>query len=214
MKLKKTVIILAALLSFSAAAPADALTNQMIKEHIVAANKGNHADLTRLTSDAKNGDANAQTELGLFYVENKNYAKAIYWFKKAANHGYAQAEDGLAVAYYKGLGVPQNYTKAAYWYGKAAQQGDIAAEYTLGLAYHEGQGVPQNWRKSIYWFRKAANQGLPQAENALGLIYYKGIGVFKDNKKAIFWWKKAAAQGGEYGEQAQKGINIIDNGDS
>lgn len=159
MKLKETVILSAALLAFSEAGSADALTNQQVMEPVVAASKGNTADMIKLISNAKSGDAYAQTELGLFYVEKKNYAKAISWFQKAANHGYAPAEDGLALVYYKGLGVPQNYIKAAYWYKKAAQQGNISAEYTLGLMYANGQGVDKNNKAAIYWWQKAAAQG-------------------------------------------------------
>ena len=177
MKLKKTTILSAALLAFSATGSADALTNQQVKELVAAANKGNYADLTRLTSNAKDGDANAQTGLGLFYVEKKNYAKAISWFQKAANHGYAPAEDGLALVYYKGLGVPQNYIKAAYWYGKAAQQGDVAAEYTLGLSYAKGQGVHMDTETAIYWWKKVAAQG-----GAYGTMAQHDINILENSR--------------------------------
>ena len=47
-------------------------------------------------------------------------AKAIQWYLKAANQGYASAQATVGSMYYSDKGVTQNYAKAIEWYSKAA----------------------------------------------------------------------------------------------
>lgn len=84
---------------------------------------------------------------------------AFYWYKKAAEHGVAEAQFNLALMYEKGQGVPQDYEKAFHWYQQAAEQGFPAAQHNLGIIYYKGQGVPQDYQKAYQWFSLSANQG-------------------------------------------------------
>ncbi len=93
--------------------------------------------------------------------KSESSAKAIYWWKKSATQGNANAENGLGRAYSSGRGVPQDYAKAAYWYKKAAVQGYSDAENNLGLAYFHGPGGRQKYSKAIYWFKKGIGAGVP-----------------------------------------------------
>jgi len=61
----------------------------------------------------------------------QDYSKALYWFKKAAKQGLAQAENNLGYMYAEGLGVPQDYNEAVYWLQKAAEQGLAQAKINL-----------------------------------------------------------------------------------
>ena len=45
----------------------------------------------------------------------QNYKKTVYWWRKAADQGYADAQRSLGTAYYNGIGVAQNYKQAVYW---------------------------------------------------------------------------------------------------
>ena len=54
----------------------------------------------------------------------QDYSEAVFWYRKAAEQGFATGQDGLGYAYSHGKGVPQNYAEAARWYRKAAKQGD------------------------------------------------------------------------------------------
>ena len=58
----------------------------------------------------------------------QDYAKALEWFQKAAEQGYATAQNNLGSMYYNGQGVKVNYAKAAEWFQKAAQQCDETAQ--------------------------------------------------------------------------------------
>ena len=73
-----------------------------------------------------------QFNLGRMYYfgegVKQDYAKALEWFQKAAEQGYATAQNNLGSMYYNGQGVKVNYAKAAEWFQKAAQQCDETAQ--------------------------------------------------------------------------------------
>jgi TPR repeat protein len=51
-----------------------------------------------------------------------NNTKAFIWWERGASLGDAKCKGGLAILYYKGLGVEQrDYTKAAYWAEQAVE---------------------------------------------------------------------------------------------
>ena len=133
---------------------------------------------TLMTPKARAMSAAKENNLGNAYYYGRgyakgvpqNYAKADYWYKKAAALGYLNAELNLGFAYSNGQGVPQNYAKADYWYKKAAAQGNADGEYDLGSAYYYGRGVPQNYAKADYWYKKAAALGYLIAEHKVADI--------------------------------------------
>ena len=86
--------------------------------------------------------------------------KAVEWYRKAAEQGYASAQSNLGICYSNGEGVTQDYGKAVEWYRKAAEQGHASAQYNLGGCFYNGQGVVQDSDQAIEWFQKAAEQGL------------------------------------------------------
>jgi TPR repeat protein len=55
------------------------------------------------------------------YFNEQDYEQAVYWWKKAAEQGHAQAQNNLGGCYAQGLGVAQDYTQAVYWYTRAAE---------------------------------------------------------------------------------------------
>ena len=129
------------------------------------------------------------------YYQNKDYEEAAYWFRKAADQGYAAAQVTLGSMYEEGQGVAKDYKKAVYWYRKAANQGDEDAKTFLGVMYYKGQGVARDYKEAAYWFRKAADQGDEIGQSNLGYMYRNGYGVAKDYEEAIYWYRKAADQG-------------------
>lgn len=76
-----------------------------------------------LQTQAAQGDANAQNNLGVLYFEGQggpqNYAKARQWFEKAVTQGHARAQYNLGTLYHNGQGVPQDYVRAYMWYNLA-----------------------------------------------------------------------------------------------
>jgi TPR repeat protein len=57
----------------------------------------------------------------------KNDVEAVKWFTKAAEQGFARAQNNLGARYENGLGVPKDYIQAAKWYILATAQGNEEA---------------------------------------------------------------------------------------
>ncbi|STZ01824.1 Putative beta-lactamase hcpC precursor [Moraxella equi] len=100
-----------------------------------------------LTQNPNN--AELQFYLGYAYDLEADYKKAVEWYTKSANQGFAEAQYNLGVMYEKGYGVRQDYIKAFELFAKFASQGDAKAQYNLGAMYVHGQGVKQNYTKAL-----------------------------------------------------------------
>lgn len=126
-------------------------------------------DIQSLTELAQDGDANAQVDLAMAYHEGsgelpKDDAKAVEWFRKAAEHGNFEAQYNLGIAYYHGFGIKKDLTQAVHWFEKAAQQGYADAQYILAAAYQNGVGgVPKDLVQADMWLGLAEAQGNKEA---------------------------------------------------
>ena len=118
-------------------------------------------DLQTLQTQAAQGFAAAQTNLGLLYYNGRgvprDYAKAREWFEKAAAQEDADAQYTLGVLYDFEKGVPQNFAMAKQWYEKAAAQGHAGAQNNLGGLYEFGHGVTQDSVRAYMWYTVAAS---------------------------------------------------------
>ncbi|MBK9013838.1 MAG: sel1 repeat family protein [Saprospiraceae bacterium] len=84
-----------------------------------------------ITMAAERGSAAAQSNLGILYLQKKDYDQSIKMLEKAANQGHAEAQANLGTIYKLGLGVRQDFAIAIKWYTKAAQQGFTPAQKIL-----------------------------------------------------------------------------------
>lgn len=170
--------------------------------------KGNTAEaLKQWTPIAEQGDAKAQFMLGELHNNRDEYhdsKMAFRWYTKAAEQGYAEAQDRLANFYstiYSELGIQDsdginNSDKiATEWYLKAAEQGNMHAQFRLGRAYEEGRGAQKDLSQAAKWYRKAAEQGDEHTQWMLAVMYAHGNGVPQDYKQAAEWFRKSAEQG-------------------
>ena len=102
-------------------------------------------------------------------TQAKQYEKAVFWFRKAADQGNVGSQLALAEMYHEGQGVLRNYAEAVTWYRKAATKGrwgsgSSDAKYNLGLAYERGEGVPQDFVLAYMWFNLAAADNVRSAQ--------------------------------------------------
>jgi|GEM_PF-1461097 len=97
-------------------------------------------------------------------------AKAFECYQKAADKGFASAQNGLGYMYANGRGVEQDDDKAFECYQKAADKGLASAQSNLGKMYANGRGVEQDDAKAIRWLQKAADKGLAEAQDYLKLL--------------------------------------------
>ena len=86
--------------------------------------KKSHNDLLAL---AKDGDADAQVQLGLVYFHgrgvSRDFKESVKWTRMAAQQGNIHAQFRLGQMYYYGRGVPANYLEANKWVNLAGMSG-------------------------------------------------------------------------------------------
>jgi hypothetical protein len=51
-------------------------------------------------------------------------SKALYWYKKAAEQGYAEAQYTCGIMIYNGEGTARDRSEAKVWFQKAAEQSE------------------------------------------------------------------------------------------
>jgi TPR repeat protein len=111
---------------------------------------------------AEQGDARAQSALGLTYENLGDEGRAAKWYRLAADQGDVAGQLFLGILYQVGRGVPQDYAEAAKWLRAPAEHYGIPqAQVRLGLFYATGQGVPQDHVQAHMWFNLAAARFLP-----------------------------------------------------
>ncbi|KAF9102326.1 hypothetical protein BGX27_011043 [Mortierella sp. AM989] len=138
-------------------------------------------------------------ERGLAFYEGKGVArdnlKALEWLLKAANQGYVNAQNKLAVMHKELRGVQQDCSEGIERYENAVNQGDSIARCVLGFMYMNGYGVEKDYSKAVGLYRVAASQGYASAQNNIGILYRNGSGVDQDYSIAIEYYRKAVSQG-------------------
>lgn len=165
------VLLLSAASAFAAPDP--------LGDALRALEAGRHGQAVQLlTPLATAGNSLAQYRLGMMYYHGngvpEDEKQAIFWWKKAAAQGYAEAMFQLGSAFLFGSQtarfVPDPDREAATWYFQAASAGHAEAQYHLGLLFLAGKGVIDNREEAARWLRKAASQGHPEAKKALASV--------------------------------------------
>ena len=86
---------------------------------------------------------------------SENDKMAVYWYRRAAEQGNAEAQFNLGAMYLQGQGVPQDDNMAIQWAIRAVEQGYVKAQFGLGLMYARGRGVPKNNVYAHMWLTVA-----------------------------------------------------------
>lgn len=165
--------------------------NYTTKEQIVVKNSDKF-NLRKMLKKAQAGDIEAQANLGKMYCfginVQKNYIKAVKWWKIAAENGHANAQYNLGVSYKLGTGLPIDLEKSIFWFKKAAAADHTLAQYNLGGIYMQ----QKDYEKAIPLIKKAADKG---DNSALDLLAQYHFIVEKNKTKAIELFEKAATNG-------------------
>ena len=73
------------------------------------------------------GDAESQNEIALIFLIHQKLKCAIYWLKRAADQGHADAMNLLGMCYLRGEGVPRDDANGIMWLKKSADLGHLIA---------------------------------------------------------------------------------------
>jgi hypothetical protein len=128
--------------------------------------------------------------------------QAAYWYDRAAQQGWPEAQVNLGRLHDEGLGVAQNPLATLRLFHSAAAQGVAQAQFNLGVLYAAGRGAPKNDAEAVKWYGRAAQQGFAEAQYTLGTFYEEGTGVMQDYAEAMRWYR-LAAQGHAGAENCQ-----------
>lgn len=137
-----------------------------------------------------------QTAVG--YIEKivkKNAEVGVAWYRRAADQGYAVAQNNLGLSYFNGKGSVKAPEEAVKWFRRAADQGYVEGINALGRAYFNGSGVDQDKVEAVRLYRIAASRGSAAAQFSLADCYEMGGGVDIDYIEAASWLQKATMQG-------------------
>ncbi len=122
-----------------------------------------------VTESAENGDVDSQIylmnlyKLGTGGIEEDS-KKYVYWAKRAAENGNAEAMDKLGNMYYYGNGMKQDYKAALYWLENAVSKGCYSAAYLIGEYYKS----ENKFKESAKWHRIYAEYEIAQRNKRLG----------------------------------------------
>lgn len=130
---------------------------------------------------------------GLTYAQQQNEqnnAKALSWFLRSAELGYAPAQYIVGKHFEAGVATKQDVAMAIEWYRKAAQQDLDAAKFSLAiLLLKKPETVPE-----AVALLSSAGSYLP-ALAALGRVYDEGVKVPRNADLAEQYYLKAANGG-------------------
>lgn len=127
-----------------------------------------------LIAAAHAGNVEAQTSLGYQYdtgeLVTRDFAKAVYWYRLAAEKGHANAEFNYAEMLRDGVGVEKSISEAVQWYRRAGMHGNAKAAYCLGILYASGNDIPADLVQAYAWLCLAEDgqaDGAPKAKEII-----------------------------------------------
>jgi len=138
---------------------------------------------------AEAGNAEAQYQIGLMYrfgqEQNKNYDKAMFWFKKAVKNGYRPMMLTLGYMVGRGYGIKASLDGEICFYRLEAVRGYRKTQWALYLALREKYFISKERKQ---WLIRSAKQGYPPAMARLGaLILYNPL-EFDKVKGYMYLW--------------------------
>ncbi len=99
------------------------------------------ADMKKIISAAKQGNASSQYDLGVYYYRGqgvkKSYRDAVKWYTLAAEQRHSTAQEVLGSMYYAGTGVIQDFAIAHMWFNISASQGNDIGKRKLDTIAEE-----------------------------------------------------------------------------
>ena len=142
---------------------------------------------------AEQGYPLAECQVGYFYYDGlgveKNLDKAVWWTRRAADHGDRDGQCNLAWFYEDGIGVERDMEQAAFWYRKAAlQDHDLAIDKCkeLGISVDDEITDREGLRK-VLKCRVFPLNYLPSYKYTVICANYKGKWILSKHKKRDTW---------------------------
>ncbi len=145
-----------------------------------------------------NQDAELWGDLGYMYMHSigveEDLEEAVFWHRKAAEHGDAESQYQLGDMYRFGIGVTENHEDVLKWFRLAADQGHDMALANIVNVLRENR-KSRDFEEIAKWVRVAAGQGGWHAQKELSKLYVLGEGVPQDYVEAERYFMLALDHG-------------------
>ena len=105
----------------------------------------------------------AECRLGEYCLDEGNYAKARFWYKRAADRGNGEALNMQGILRSSEEYGLHNDGKAVEYFRQSAEAGYGWGMYNLAHCYETGSGVQKNLKLAGEWYAKAADEGIEPA---------------------------------------------------
>jgi TPR repeat protein len=132
------------------------------------------SDSDNASAETGQENAEAQFGLGLKYATAagpaRDYPRAAYWYRKAAEQDHAMAQLNLGLMYAEGQGVAKDEAQAFSWIRKGAERGDAGAQFHLGTRCHRASmtgslvTAGESRIEAFKWFNLSASQGYKNSD--------------------------------------------------
>lgn len=168
--------------------------------------------ISALELTANGGDALAQYQLGLSYLQSDKTEEGINLIRQAASQNQPAAQYRLAKLYERGQGVTKNLNLARELTERAALNGNRIAMHDLAIYYAEAKGgVEKDLNTAAKWFEKAAERNVVDSQFNLAVLYEQGAGVPLNPTNAYVWYAIAAKQGDAYAKENAARLSQVMN---
>ena len=152
-----------------------------------------------LQQAAASSDPDAFYATATRYLEGTNgvkqdYARAAYWYGKAAAQGLAPAQYRLGTLYERGKGVARDLEAAQGWYERAAGLGNVKAMHNAAVLAASSDGHKPDYARAFKWFSLGAAHGLKDSQYNLAVLLEHGLGTQVNLSEAMFWYTQAGKQ--------------------
>ncbi|MCA1978499.1 MAG: hypothetical protein LDL19_04615 [Thiobacillus sp.] len=150
-------------------------------------------DWARVRGEARAGNADAQTLIGVAYLQGgaglpQSLSNAHHWFLKAAVAGNIEAMYHVGRALYTGANGLADRQAAEMWFDKAAQGGHLNAMVYLARMHALGEARKPDPGRALRLIEEAARRNHPDAIRGIAGAYARGdLGLRADPAQAAEW---------------------------
>jgi len=159
---------------------------------------GRHADALRWSERGdREGIVDCTVDLGLSYLEKnrgvtQDRAKALFYFKKAADMGGEYGYYNAGRCYYNGWGTDRDYREAVRYFEEGMRLGHYNCKWFLAYCYFYGWGTEQNYEKAASMMKSLELSHKEYPKELMGYCCLYGKGVNPDYVRAKRLLEEAA----------------------
>jgi TPR repeat protein len=136
-----------------------------------------------------------QQGLALFHATPPDYARALGWFRAAAEGGDRDGMAMLGLCLLEGLGLPADPVRARALLERAAAKGSAIGRFQFGRVLMTGRGGPADESRGLAAYISAAALGHAEATFNLANCLAAGVGCLPDRLAAKALYLRARRLG-------------------